>query len=297
MLAQKIDILTTIEATLSAQIKAVKAEKKAKLAKLAKLASYWELQAELLQDSDTTDTITGATSVSTPTPRIIPIFGVEDLPQLRVIEIDWEVAHATVTPPPTTDTITEAVDPLRAEIMTRSDNLLKALGIKTKEARQMTEVNFGSGKVSRLHLDNAELEHFVRILEIEHSQQQATKASVIKSDLAIKIMIVMQSHFRELQQFDQLQGIEKPSAVLNLDEARKIPPIITKMKNNNSPNSTLIEEFANFRQRTCAIASTDGEYLAIFRSPQLSLKKPFSNKKEEPGVFVAKCSSRLLPSA
>jgi hypothetical protein len=64
--------------------------------------------------------------------------------------------------------------------MKRSDALIKSLGIKTKECRELTETMFGNGIVSRLHLDNQQLEKFTRYLETEHAKQQATKATAIK---------------------------------------------------------------------------------------------------------------------
>lgn len=211
MLLQKISFLSEIEATLNAQLKQIKAERKQLQRKQAKLSEYLDLQAELMNDPDLADTITGATSDRTPTaPRLIEIEdgntdtdndagnGGDRTPNHEpdnnggntTDTADTETtadakpftlpAIAPIPATPQADTITAPVDPLRDELMKRSDTLIKSLGIKTKEARILTETLFGNGIISRLHLDNQQLEKFTRYLETEHAKQQSTKASVIK---------------------------------------------------------------------------------------------------------------------
>ncbi|WP_449416160.1 hypothetical protein [Phormidium nigroviride] len=220
MLLEKIATLSELETALNTQLKQLKAERKALERKQAKLSEYLHLQTELMNDPDTSDTLTRAT-VTTTAPRLIEI---EDgntdtdsdagnggtrtpnpepdndggnttdtvdaiAPVTSTVTLDTETTAdakpftlpvAPIHQTTAADTITAPVDPLRDELMKRSDTLIKSLGIKTKEARILTETMFGNGIVSRLHLDNQQLEKFTRYLETEHSKQQATKATVIK---------------------------------------------------------------------------------------------------------------------
>lgn len=101
------------------------------------------------------------------------------------------------------------------------------------------------------------------------------------------IAIALQTHFRELKQFDQLQSVEKPLVALSwLKPESPDKSLISSRKMNNNKcrpdysTSALIQEFTNFRQHTCTIAAAGGEYLAILRSPHLNLKKSFQDRTE-----------------